>query len=111
MSRDNNSGRPKKPRSSTRNNSDDSRASKSGNSSGSKPFKKPFPKAGERNSDSKRSGTSYQDRMDKKFGKTEQDSFITSPGEEKSHSENLPLKEEVADQIVLTQGINMKEVA
>jgi pseudouridine synthase len=84
MSRDNNSGRPKKPRSSTRNNSDGSRASKSGNSSGSKPFKKPFPKAGERNSDSKRSSdTSYQARMDKKFSKTEQEPFISSPGEEK----------------------------
>ncbi|MDQ0594225.1 pseudouridine synthase [Chryseobacterium ginsenosidimutans] len=84
MSRDNNSGRPKKPRSSTRNNSDDSRASRSGSSSASKPFKKPFPKAGERNSDSKRSGdTSYQARMDKKFSKTEQQPFISSPGEEK----------------------------
>ncbi|UZT98381.1 pseudouridine synthase [Chryseobacterium fluminis] len=84
MSRDNNSGKPKRPRTSTRNNSDDSRASRSGNSSGSKPFKKPFPKAGERNSDSKRSGdTSYQARMDKKFGKTEQEPFITNPGEEK----------------------------
>ncbi|GAA4165690.1 pseudouridine synthase [Chryseobacterium ginsenosidimutans] len=84
MSRDNNSGRPKKPRSSTRNNSDDSRASRSGNSSGSKPFKKPFPKAGERNSDSRRSGdTSYQARMDKKYGKNDQEPFITSTGEEK----------------------------
>lgn len=84
MSRDNNSGRPKKPRSSTRNNSDDSRASRSGNSSGSKPFKKSFPKAGERNSDSRKSGgTSYQDRMDKKFGKTEQTDFVTNSSEEK----------------------------
>ncbi|MDR6405521.1 MULTISPECIES: pseudouridine synthase [Chryseobacterium] len=84
MSRDNNSGRPKKPRSSTRNNSDGSRASKSGSSSGSKPFKKSFPKAGERNSDSRRSGdTSYQARMDKKYSKTEQEPFISSPGEEK----------------------------
>lgn len=83
MSRDNNSGRPKKPRSSTRNNSDESRASRSGNS-GSKPFKKSFPKAGERNSDSRRSsGTSYQDRMDKKFGKTEQKDYITNAGEDK----------------------------
>jgi len=84
MSRDNNSGRPKKPRSSTRNNSDGSRASRSGNSSGSKPFKKPFPKAGERNSDSRKSSdTSYQARMDKKYSKTEQEPFISSPGEEK----------------------------
>ncbi|PZU18281.1 MAG: rRNA pseudouridine synthase, partial [Chryseobacterium sp.] len=85
MSRDNNnSERPKRPRISTRKNSDDSRASRSGNSSGSRPSKKPFPKAGERNSDSKRSGgTSYQDRMDKKFGKTEQKDFITNSSEGK----------------------------
>ncbi|WP_235130799.1 pseudouridine synthase [Chryseobacterium indicum] len=84
MSRDNNnSERPKRPRISTKKNSDNSRASRSGNSSESKPFKKSFPKAGERNSDSKRSGTSYQDRMDKKFGKTEQQPFITNSGEEK----------------------------
>ncbi|WEK70789.1 MAG: pseudouridine synthase [Candidatus Chryseobacterium colombiense] len=83
MSRDNNSGKPKRPRTSTRNNSDDSRASRSGNS-GPKSFKKSFPKAGERNSDSKRSGsTSYQDRMDKKFGKTEQTDFITNSSEER----------------------------
>ncbi len=85
MSRDNNnSERPKRPRISTKKNSDNSRASRSGNSSESKPFKKSFPKAGERNSDSRRStGTSYQDRMDKKFGKTEQQPFITNLGEEK----------------------------
>jgi 23S rRNA pseudouridine2605 synthase len=82
MSRDNNSGRPKKPRSSTRNNSDESRASRSGNS-GAKPFKKSFPKTGERTTDSRKSGTSYQDRMDKKFGKTENEPFITSSGEGK----------------------------
>lgn len=83
MSRDNNnSGRPKKPRSSTRN-SDSPRSLKSGDS-GSKPFKKSFPKAGERNSDSKRSDdTSYQARMNKKYSKTEQEPFITSQGEEK----------------------------
>ncbi len=84
MSRDNNnSERPKRPRISTKKNSDNSRASRSGNSSESKPFKKSFPKAGERNSDSKRNGTSYQDRMDKKYGKTEKEPFITSSGEEK----------------------------
>ncbi len=85
MSRDNNnSERPKRPRISTKKNSDNSRASRSGNSSESKPFKKSFPKAGERNSDSRKSGgTSYQDRMDKKFGKTEKEPFITSSGEEK----------------------------
>ncbi len=83
MSRDNNnSGRPKKPRSSTRN-SDSPRSLKSGDS-GSKAFKKSFPKAGERNSDSKRSDdTSYQARMNKKYSKTEQEPFITSSGEEK----------------------------
>ena len=83
MSRDNNnSGRPKKPRSSTRN-SDGPRASRSVNS-GSEPFKKSFPKAGERNSDSKREGdNSYQARMDKKYSKTEQEPFITNPGEDK----------------------------
>ncbi|WP_228378411.1 pseudouridine synthase [Chryseobacterium sp. CCH4-E10] len=85
MSRDNNnSERPKRPRISIKKNSDNSRASRSGNSSESKPFKKSFPKAGERNSESKRSGdTSYQARMDKKYGKTEQEPFITSAGEGK----------------------------
>lgn len=106
MSRDNNSGKPKRPRTSTRNNSDDSRASRSGNS-GSKPFKKSFPKAGERNSDYKgsntgfgkkpfsggdrnsdtsdsgRKDTSYQARMDKKYSKTEREPFITTEGEGK----------------------------
>lgn len=85
MSRDNNnSERPKRPRISNKKNSDNSRASRSGNSSESKPFKKSFPKAGERNSESRRSGdTSYQARMDKKYGKTEQEPFITSAGEGK----------------------------
>jgi 23S rRNA pseudouridine2605 synthase len=85
MSRDNNnSERPKRPRISIKKNSDNSRASRSGNSSESKPFKKSFPKAGERNSESKRSSdTSYQARMDKKYGKTEQEPFITSAGEGK----------------------------
>ncbi|MEC3876088.1 pseudouridine synthase [Chryseobacterium salviniae] len=85
MSRDNNnSERPKRPRISIKKNSDNSRASRSGNSSESKPFKKSFPKAGERNSESRRSGdTSYQARMDKKYGKTEQEPFITSAGEGK----------------------------
>lgn len=83
MSRDNNSGKPKRPRSSTRNNSDGSRASKSGNS-GSKPFKKSFPKAGERNSDYRRSSdTSYEARMEKKYSKIEKEPYITNSGEEK----------------------------
>ncbi|UKB86157.1 rRNA pseudouridine synthase [Chryseobacterium sp. MEBOG06] len=49
MSRDNNnSDRPKRPRISTKKSSDDSRASRSGNSSGSGSFKKPFSKDGGR---------------------------------------------------------------
>lgn len=92
MSRDNNnSERPKRPRISTKKNSDNSRASRSGNSSESKPLKKSFPKAGERNSDSRRSGdTSYQARMDKKYGKTEQEPFITSAGEGKTFGKSAP---------------------
>ncbi len=93
MSRDNNnSERPKRPRISNKKNSDNSRASRSGNSSESKPFKKSFPKAGERNSESRRSGdTSYQARMDKKYGKTEQEPFITSAGEaKKSFGKSAP---------------------
>ncbi|GEN74531.1 pseudouridine synthase [Chryseobacterium hagamense] len=102
MSRDNNSGKPKRPRTSTRNNSDDSRASGSGNS-GSKPFKKSFPKAGERNSDrgsntrfekkpferssegfdGGKKDTSYQARMDKKYSKTDREPYITTEGEGK----------------------------
>ncbi len=93
MSRDNNnSERPKRPRISIKKNSDNSRASRSGNSSESKPFKKSFPKAGERNSESRRSGdTSYQARMDKKYGKTEQEPFITSAGEgKKTFGKSVP---------------------
>jgi 23S rRNA pseudouridine2605 synthase len=102
MSRDNNSGKPKRPRTSTRNNSDDSRASGSGNS-GSRPFKKSFPKAGERNSDRAshtrfdkepferssegfdggKKDTSYQARMDKRYSKTDREPYITTEGEGK----------------------------
>ncbi|WP_276728658.1 pseudouridine synthase [Chryseobacterium carnipullorum] len=94
MSRDNNnSERPKRPRISTRKNSDDSRASRSGNSSGSKPFKKPFPKAGERNFDHKggnskfepkpfkRSEESSHSRDEESGSKTESRSYITNSSE------------------------------
>ncbi|KFF25760.1 pseudouridine synthase [Chryseobacterium vrystaatense] len=94
MSRDNNnSERPKRPRISTRNNSDDSRASRSGNSSGSKPFKKPFPKAGERNFDHKGSNSKFESKPFKRSEessksrdedsapKTESRAYITNPTE------------------------------
>jgi len=92
MSRDkNNSERPKRPRTSTRNNSDDSRASRSGNSSGSKPFKKPFPKAGERNSDHKGSNSRFESKpfkrsadvagRDEDAAKTESRAYITNSSE------------------------------
>ncbi|UWX61908.1 rRNA pseudouridine synthase [Chryseobacterium oranimense] len=93
MSRDNNnSERPKRPRTSTRNNSDDSRASRSGNSSGSKPFKKPFPKAGERNTDHKGSNSRFESKPFKRSGesgagrdedaaKTESRAYITNSSE------------------------------
>ncbi|UOU97563.1 rRNA pseudouridine synthase [Chryseobacterium daecheongense] len=71
MSRDNNnSERPKRPRISIKKNSDSSRASKSGNSSGSKSFKKPFPKAGERNSDYKGTNSKFEK---KPFKRSEDD--------------------------------------
>lgn len=61
MSRDNNnSERPKRPRISTRKSSDNSRSSKSGNSSEPKSFKKPFPKAGERNSEHKGTNSKFE---------------------------------------------------
>ncbi|SIS28168.1 ribosomal large subunit pseudouridine synthase B [Chryseobacterium shigense] len=94
MSRDNNnSERPKRPRISTRKNSDDSRASRSGNSSGSKPFKKPFPKAGERNFDPKGSNSKFEpkpfkrseessnSRDEESGSKTESRSYITNSSE------------------------------
>lgn len=99
MGRDNNnSGRPKKPRSSTRN-SDSPRSPKSGNSSDSKSFKKPFSKTGGRSfeprdrdtdsstpfskPDSRRSDTSYESRMEKKYSKVEKEPFVSNKGEEK----------------------------
>ena len=99
MGRDNNnSGRPKKPRSSTRN-SDSPRSPKSGKSSDSKSFKKPFSKTGGRSfeprdrdtdsstpfskPDSRRSDTSYESRMEKKYSKVEKEQFVSNKGEEK----------------------------
>lgn len=117
MSRDNNnSGRPKKPRSSTRN-ADSPRAPKSGNSSDSKSFKKPFSKTGERSfgpkdrnengpskfekkpfsrsdrdtdsarsfkkPDSRRSDTSYESRMEKRYSKVEKEPFVSNQSEER----------------------------
>nr|WP_228409777.1 pseudouridine synthase [Chryseobacterium sp. T16E-39] len=94
MSRDNNnSGKPQRPRISTRKNSDDSRASKSGNSSGSNSFKKSFPKAGERNSDHKgsnskfekkpfnRSERSFESRDENGGSKSERTPYITNASE------------------------------
>jgi len=93
MSRDNNnSERPKRPRISNRKNSDDSRASRSGNSSGSKPFKKPFPKAGERNFEHKGTNSKFNkspfrseggsDGRDEDHGsKSERKPYITNSSE------------------------------
>ncbi|WP_345988602.1 pseudouridine synthase [Chryseobacterium sp. Chry.R1] len=89
MSRDNNkSGKPQRPRISTRKNSDDSRASKSGNSSRSGSFKKSFPKAGERNFDHKsssskfkRSEESFEGRAEEGKSKPERTPYITNQSE------------------------------
>lgn len=93
MSRDNNnSDRPKKPRISTRKSSDDSRASRPGNSSGSRPSKKPFPKAGERNSEHKGSNSKFEQKPFKRSSessvrdedqgsKTESRAYITNASE------------------------------
>ncbi|RLJ32525.1 23S rRNA pseudouridine2605 synthase [Chryseobacterium sp. 7] len=88
MSRDNNnSDRPKRPRISTKKSSDDSRASRSGNSSGSKPFKKPFSK------DEGRKGPEHQgsnSRFEKKPFKRNTDSFENSNEDSGSKSERKP---------------------
>ncbi|MBE4948877.1 pseudouridine synthase [Chryseobacterium culicis] len=88
MSRDNNnSDRPKRPRISTKKSSDDSRASRSGNSSGSKPFKKPFAK------DGGRKGAEHQgsnSRFEKKPFKRNTDSFENSSDDFGSKSEKKP---------------------
>lgn len=96
MSRDNNnSEKPKRPRISTRKNSDDSRASRSVNSSGSKPFKKPFTKDSGRSSEHtgsnskfekkpfKRSEGSFEGRDEDKSSKFEKKPYITTRNEEK----------------------------
>lgn len=74
MSRDNNnSGRPKRPRVSTRN-SGSSRAPKSGNASDSKPFKKPFSKSADRNFDPKDKNENGPSKFEKKpFNRNDRD--------------------------------------
>jgi 23S rRNA pseudouridine2605 synthase len=88
MSRDNNnSDRPKRPRISTKKSSDDSRASRSGNSSGSKPFKKTFSK------DEGRKGPEHKgsnSKFEKKPFKRNTDSFESSSEDLGSKSERKP---------------------
>nr|WP_251040455.1 pseudouridine synthase [Chryseobacterium sp. ISL-6] len=74
MSRDNNnSGKPKRPRVSTRN-SGSSRAPKSGNSSESKPFKKPFSKSGDKSFGQKDRNESGNSKFEKKpFSRSDRD--------------------------------------
>lgn len=80
MSRDNNnSGRPKKPRSSTRN-SDSPRSPKSGNSSDSKSFKKPFSKTGGRSFEPKDRDDNGSSKFEKKpFGRSDRDTDSSTP--------------------------------
>ncbi|UHO40276.1 rRNA pseudouridine synthase [Chryseobacterium capnotolerans] len=86
MSRDNNnSDRSKRPRISTKKSSDDSRASRSGNSSGSKPFKKPFSKDGARKGP-EHSGSNS--RFEKKPFKKNTGSFNSSSDDSESKSES-----------------------
>ncbi len=86
MSRDNNnSDRSKRPRISTKKSSDDSRASRSGNSSGSKPFKKPFSKDGARKGP-EHSGSNS--RFEKKPFKKNTGSFTSSSDDSESKSES-----------------------
>nr|WP_291897588.1 pseudouridine synthase [Chryseobacterium sp.] len=88
MSRDNNnSDRPKRPRISTNKSSDDSRASRSGNSSGSKPFKKPFSKDGGKKGPEHKGSNS---RFEKKPFKRNTDSFENSNDDFGSKSERKP---------------------
>lgn len=88
MSRDNNnSDRPKRPRISTKKSSDDSRASRSGNSSGSKPFKKPFSKDGGKKGPEHKGSNS---RFEKKPFKRNTDSFENSNDDFSSKSERKP---------------------
>lgn len=80
MSRDNNnSGRPKKPRSSTRN-SDSPRSPKSGNSSDSKSFKKPFSKTGGRSFEPKDRDDNGSSKFEKKpFSRSDRDTDSSTP--------------------------------
>ncbi|MCC3215029.1 rRNA pseudouridine synthase [Chryseobacterium sp. X308] len=88
MSRDNNnSDRPKRPRISTKKSSDDSRASRSGNSSGSKPFKKPFSKDGGKKGPEHKGSNS---RFEKKPFKRNTDSFENSNDDFGPKSERKP---------------------
>ncbi|WP_241676830.1 pseudouridine synthase [Chryseobacterium sediminis] len=88
MSRDNNnSDRSKRPRISTKKSSDDSRASRSGNSSGSKPFKKPFSKDGGRPAPEHRGSNS---KFDKKPFKRNTDSSEGFGEDMGSKSERKP---------------------
>ncbi|WP_238594401.1 pseudouridine synthase [Chryseobacterium indologenes] len=88
MSRDNNnSDRPKRPRISTKKSSDDSRASRSGNSSRSKPFKKPFSKDGGKKGPEHKGSNS---RFEKKPFKRNTDSFENSNDDSGSKSERKP---------------------
>ncbi|UKB77526.1 pseudouridine synthase [Chryseobacterium sp. MEBOG07] len=88
MSRDNNnSDRPKRPRISTKKSSDDSRASRSGNSSGSKSFKKPFAKEGGKKGPEHQGSNS---RFEKKPFKRNTDSAESSNDDSGSKSERKP---------------------
>lgn len=80
MSRDNNnSGKPKRPRVSTRN-SGSSRAPKSGNSSESKPFKKPFSKSGDKSFGQKDRNESGNSKFEKKpFSRSDRDTDSSRP--------------------------------
>lgn len=79
MSRDNNnSGRPKRPRVSTRN-SGSSRAPKSGNSSESKPFKKPFSKSGNRSFGE----ANFDNRDENQNSKSERTPYVTNKSNDK----------------------------
>jgi 23S rRNA pseudouridine2605 synthase len=86
MSRDNNnSDRSKRPRISTKKSSDDSRASRSGNSSGSKPFNKSFSKDGGRKGPEHKGSNS---RFEKKPFKKNTGSFNSSSDDSEPKSES-----------------------
>ncbi len=122
MSRDNNnSDRPKRPRISTKKSSDDSRASRSGNSSGSKPFKKPFSKDGGRKGPEH---TGSNSKFEKKPFKRNTDSFDSSNEDfgsrsEKNHTSRIKvraMRKNLSENLKEAEGasiqeISMKEVA